>query len=185
MLIKGVKMAEYSVSPAGEKFPIPAKEELVQAKEKEITKPSISTETKADKSASAKATADKPEDKTQIKEVPVLEKTKVSPTPLPTKEEIKPTKEPVESFKVKFRIKLKEQLVKARQIKREKAEANLAKIVEYALKHQRITNNDVENLIDVKDDQATNYLNILVKQGKLIRFGKTKNVFYKPIIKNR
>ena len=41
--------------------------------------------------------------------------------------------------------------------------------------------NEVEKLTGVKDAQATNYLNILVKQGKLIRFGKKKNIFYKPI----
>jgi len=41
----------------------------------------------------------------------------------------------------------------------------------------------VERITGVKDAQATRYLEKLVKQGKLVRFGKKRNTFYKPAIK--
>ncbi len=85
------------------------------------------------------------------------------------------------SFAVKYLNKLKEQLGLANLKRRQKVQKNLDKIMQYARKTQKITNNDVERITGVKDSQAENYLNKLIKQGKLVRFGKTKNTFYKPI----
>jgi len=82
-----------------------------------------------------------------------------------------------------FLDKLKELRTKANQARTEKKEDNLKKILAYAREHNRITNDEVEKITGVRDDQATEYLNILVKQGKLVRFGKTKNTFYMPIKK--
>lgn len=84
-------------------------------------------------------------------------------------------------FMVKFKNKLAEFRQIANQKRTEKMQKNLSIITQYAREKQRITNDEVEKLTGVKDAQATNYLNILVKQGKLIRFGKKKNIFYKPI----
>ena len=54
-------------------------------------------------------------------------------------------------------------------------------ILDHARQKQKITNNDVEKLTGVKHWQAANYLKILTKQRKLIKFGKTTNTFYKPV----
>ena len=70
-----------------------------------------------------------------------------------------------------------------KELKQEKVQENLDKIMEYALKTQRVVNDDVERIIGVKDTQAAEYLNTLVKQGKLVKFGKTINIFYKPTSK--
>jgi len=53
--------------------------------------------------------------------------------------------------------------------------------MEYAVKTQKVTNDDVERLTGVGDAQAARYLKKLTKQGKIIKFGKTSNTFYKPI----
>ncbi|MBU4257011.1 DUF977 family protein [Patescibacteria group bacterium] len=58
---------------------------------------------------------------------------------------------------------------------------NLNNIMEYARETQKITNNDVERITKVKHTQSSKYLKMLVKQGLLVKFGKTKNTFYKPI----
>ncbi len=88
---------------------------------------------------------------------------------------------PEPSFTTKYINKLKEQLGLANLKRKQKARKNLDKIMEYARQTQKVTNDDVERITGVKDSQAENYLNKLIKQGKLVRFGKTKNIFYKPI----
>jgi len=60
---------------------------------------------------------------------------------------------------------------------------NLEKILEYAQKNNKITNNEVEKITGVSDRQALNYLQILVKKGKFERFGSKRNTFYKPVSK--
>ena len=69
--------------------------------------------------------------------------------------------------------------------RQKKMQINLDKIMEYAGKTQKVVNDDVERLTGVKDDRAVQYLNILVKKGYLVRFGKTSNIFYKPTNKGR
>ena len=81
-----------------------------------------------------------------------------------------------------FLDKLKELRGQANKKRAENKQKNLEKILKYAREHNRITNDEVEEITKVRDDRATEYLNILVKQGKIIRFGKTKNTFYKPVI---
>ena len=103
------------------------------------------------------------------------------PSPIPTP--IQPTSVPTESFKTKFITKLRSNLVTAREKRLETRDRHLEKIMNLALKTQRVTNNNVEKLLGVSDRSATRYLKILTKQGRLIRFGKAQNIFYKPIIK--
>jgi len=87
------------------------------------------------------------------------------------------------SFTVQFRKKLKQLLGKANQKRQDRAQANMDKIIKYARETQKVTNNDVEKLINISDRQALRYLKKLIKQGKLIKFGKKKNTFYKPVNK--
>lgn len=81
---------------------------------------------------------------------------------------------------VSFWDKLKELRAQANQKRSQRARKNEEKIMAYAREHNRITNDEVEKITGVKDSQAQRYLNKLVKKGKLIRFGKTSNTFYKP-----
>ncbi len=84
-------------------------------------------------------------------------------------------------FASRFRNKLKQLLGMANQKRQAKAQANLDKIIKYAKEKQKVTNNDVERITGVKDAQATRYLEKLVKQGRIVKFGKTSNTFYKPV----
>lgn len=86
-----------------------------------------------------------------------------------------------ESFITKFYNKLTELRMIANQKRKEKVQKNLDKIMEYARETQKVTNNDVERITKVKHRQSSKYLKMLVKQGLLVKFGKTKNTFYKPI----
>ena len=56
----------------------------------------------------------------------------------------------------------------------------LEKIMAFAWEHGKVTNNDVEHLTGVKDTRALHYLNMLVRENKLVRFGHN-HAFYKPV----
>ena len=86
-------------------------------------------------------------------------------------------------FKARFREQLKNQLHQANQIRSETVEENLDKIMDYAREHNKITNDEVEQITGVGDVQAWRYLKMLSKRGKLIKFGIKKNTFYKPVKK--
>lgn len=52
-------------------------------------------------------------------------------------------------------------------------------IVEYLKHHDKITNNDVEHLLEVSDATATRYLQQLENEGKIKQVGEVgKGVFY-------
>ncbi|MEA3398373.1 MAG: DUF977 family protein [Patescibacteria group bacterium] len=85
------------------------------------------------------------------------------------------------NFMQKYLNKLTEFRTQANAKRREKKENNLKIIMNFARRKNKITNNEVEQLIGVKNTQASKYLKILLKQGKIVKFGKTKNTFYKPI----
>jgi hypothetical protein len=84
-------------------------------------------------------------------------------------------------FVVKFLKHLGILRGQANQKRQENIQDRLDKIMAYAIKHQKITNDEVERLTGVGHRQAVRYLNILVKDKKLVRFGKKSNIFYKPI----
>ncbi|MEA3463976.1 MAG: hypothetical protein U9R14_02805 [Patescibacteria group bacterium] len=90
---------------------------------------------------------------------------------------------PAKSFMVQFLNKLTELRKQANQKRSRQVEQNLNKIMEYAKKTQKVTNDNVEKLIGIGHRQAVNYLNILAKKGLLVKFGKTSNTFYKPVKK--
>jgi hypothetical protein len=56
---------------------------------------------------------------------------------------------------------------------------NLAKVLALAKDSGKVTNNDVERLLGTSDRQASRYLNELAKQGKLVKYGRFKQTFYK------
>jgi hypothetical protein len=56
---------------------------------------------------------------------------------------------------------------------------NLAKILAGAKANGKVTNDDVERLLGVSDRQASRYLNELARQGKLVKYGRFKQTFYK------
>jgi predicted HTH transcriptional regulator len=76
--------------------------------------------------------------------------------------------------------KLKEKLFYARQKKQQKITANLEKIMAYALEHERITNTQAQAIIRKSHRQTVRYLNQLLKQDQLTKFGTKSNIFYKP-----
>ena len=80
-----------------------------------------------------------------------------------------------------FLDKLKELRGRANTVRHKHVEENLKKIIEYADRTQKVTNDDVERLTGVKHRQAVNYLNTLVKDKKLMKFGSKSNTFYKPV----
>jgi hypothetical protein len=91
--------------------------------------------------------------------------------------------EKAEDFVIRFKKKLTDLLALANQTRQDQVEKNLKTIMQYAYEHQKVTNDDVERITGVKHVQAADYLKTLTRQGKLVKFGKTKNTFYKPIKK--
>jgi len=81
----------------------------------------------------------------------------------------------------RLKMFLRDKLLNANRKRQEKAEAHLEMIMSYTREHGKITNDEVEHLVKVKDRQALRYLGQLVKQGRLVRFGTKKNTFYKIV----
>ena len=70
-------------------------------------------------------------------------------------------------------------IINAEQVKQR--QEHLDKVLQYIAEHDRVTNNDVEKLLNVSNATAERYLNELEKQGKVVQVGTTgQNVFYKP-----
>jgi hypothetical protein len=128
--------------------------------------PSSSAEATADKPSSAEATADKSSS---------AEATADSQTDSAMKPEAGIP------FIQKVWLYLGELRKKANSKRTAKQEKNLEIILAEAWKTETITNNDVERVTGVSDRQALNYLKELVKRGKLMRFGKGRNIHYKPL----
>ncbi|MFH1822174.1 MAG: DUF977 family protein [Patescibacteria group bacterium] len=107
-----------------------------------------------------------------------------APTPTPTQEPAPTIIAPAEiKESVPFMMKFLEHLgvlrKQANLKRREEMEKRLMAILEYAREHGQVTNDEVEKITGVGDRQALNYLNILVKQGKLVRFGQGLGTIYK------
>ena len=59
-----------------------------------------------------------------------------------------------------------------------KKEENKEKLLEFFREQEKVTNNDVEKLLNVSDATATRYLNELEKERKVKQIGKTGNAVY-------
>lgn len=131
---------------------------------------------------SAHRPIEEPADTRVLEDKPAVKPLKPTTPSALSKPKLSPS-QPQVSFTARFLDKLKELRQQANQKRRENMEKNLAKIMEYARQEQKVTNDDVERITGVSDRQALNYLKKLVKAGKLVRFGKKRNVFYKPVEK--
>jgi len=153
------------------------KNEVVAPKAKILERPENIEELKTEETESEKPKTDIPS---------ILEKAINTPEPEPKETNPAPQKEqtPIEKTEKKtiktFLESLKDLRQKANLKRTEKKEQNLKKIILFAQKHGQIVNNQVERITGVGDSRATEYLNILCKKNQLIRFGKTKDTYYKP-----
>ncbi|MBC7074134.1 MarR family transcriptional regulator [Candidatus Parcubacteria bacterium] len=68
----------------------------------------------------------------------------------------------------------------ARQAKERKREKRLQKLLEFARKKGKITNDEIEKFLHVSDATATRYAKELVRRGLLKKSGKTKSTYYEP-----
>lgn len=85
-----------------------------------------------------------------------------------------------ESFKANM-ARAKELLNKARIAVQVGKNKKKEKIMTLFLKKKKIKNKDVRDLLHIADPTATNYLNILVKEGRVVRVGKNKGVYYTKV----
>jgi len=57
-------------------------------------------------------------------------------------------------------------------------EKNIGKILGHVWHNNRITNNDVEDLLDVSDATATRYLEELEERGRIVQKGDGRSTYY-------
>lgn len=69
-------------------------------------------------------------------------------------------------------------LIKAQAKIQFNKQKKLEKIIQFASTREKITNDEVQNLLRVSDKTAERYLKKLVAEGKLQRFGATKDISY-------
>ncbi len=85
------------------------------------------------------------------------------------------------SFASQLLVYMKNLRAQALKAKAEKAAGHIEKILAYARETEKITNHDVRRLTGLKRRQATKYLDQLVDEKKLVRFGTKRGTFYKPV----
>lgn len=100
-----------------------------------------------------------------------------SQTPVPLKSATEKNI-PQKILKEKILNFLKNNLSIARQKRKKIQRENLQKILNSFSRQDKITNNKVEKLLRIPDRTASWYLNLLFKQGKIMRFGKNPNIYY-------
>jgi len=69
-------------------------------------------------------------------------------------------------------------LIKARAKIQFNKHKKLDKIIQFALTKEKITNDEVQKLLRISDKTAERYLKKLVSEGKLQKFGSTRDVYY-------
>ncbi|MFH1426970.1 MAG: FaeA/PapI family transcriptional regulator [Patescibacteria group bacterium] len=107
-----------------------------------------------------------------------------APAPTPPVTESAAPAQPTDTFPTRFKAKLKELLAIANIKRQKQVDEHAQKIMDYALKHNRIDNKDAREVTGLKDEQARYYLNKLEKEKKLEQMGvKGPRVFYMPIRK--
>lgn len=72
-------------------------------------------------------------------------------------------------------------LAKARAAKQARREKKLNKIMLSFEKKNKITNDDIEKLLHLSHKTATNYLNDLIKRGRIRRLGQGSTTYYEKI----
>ena len=84
-----------------------------------------------------------------------------------------------DSLNAKFLQKLSFLRKAAREKRSIMVEANLNKIAAFAKEYGRVTNDEVEAITGVKDSRAREYLNRLLKERRLLRYGRGRYTYYK------
>lgn len=75
----------------------------------------------------------------------------------------------------------REARAKAHKVIEERITKRKDRILAQAREHERITNDDVEDMFCISDATARNYLNELEEEGKLTQHGATgRGVYYTP-----
>ncbi|MFH1822378.1 MAG: FaeA/PapI family transcriptional regulator [Patescibacteria group bacterium] len=107
-----------------------------------------------------------------------------APAPTPPVTESASPAQTTDTFPTRFKAKLKELLAIANIKRRKRTDEHVQKIMDYALKHNRIDNKTAREVTGLKDEQTRYYLNKLEKEKKLEQMGaKGPRVFYMPIRK--
>jgi hypothetical protein len=120
-------------------------------------------------------------------EIPVVEsKPKEAPVVAPVPEPVAiPTHlSPLEALGASFVANMKrarELLVKARAVLSSKRKKKIEKIMTLFIKKSKIVNKDVRELLTTTEHTATDYLNVLVKDGKIKKEGKSSHAYYTKI----
>lgn len=83
-----------------------------------------------------------------------------------------------EKLEENFIQRLLGNLTKANQKRKIVTQEHLEKILADFSPTDKITNDKVETLLGVSDRAASRYLNTLFKQGKIMKFGSKKGIFY-------
>lgn len=83
-----------------------------------------------------------------------------------------------EKLEENFVQRLLGNLTKANQKRKIVTQEHLEKILAGFSPTDKITNDKVEALLGVSDRAASRYLNTLFKQGKIMKFGSKKGIFY-------
>ena len=94
------------------------------------------------------------------------------------------TSSPLDVVALAFKANMaraRELLIKARMAIQMKKQKKLEKIMNLFLIKKKIDNSDVRDLLHVADGTATDYLNILKKEGKIEQNGKGSAIYYTKI----
>lgn len=75
----------------------------------------------------------------------------------------------------------KEFLLKAHAAVSAKRRKKIDSVMTLFLKKKKIVNSDVRDFLHIAEDTATNYLNILLKEGKIKRNGRSTGIYYTKV----
>ncbi|MFA4872333.1 MAG: hypothetical protein WC659_00150 [Patescibacteria group bacterium] len=113
------------------------------------------------------------------------ESVSVAPTPEPQVREVIIEKEKPLTEADKdaiFKNKLKDNLTSANTRKQQKHEAHLKEIIDFIRKKGTlVTNQDIEEVLQIPDTTVTDRLNELIQRGKVQRLGDRRNAKYRLV----
>lgn len=157
---------------------------VVEIKPQEAEIPPVQAEVKPEVVYQAPAVIQTPV--AQPNPVPVVAPISEPVTPIPAPEPVTtPTHtSPLEALGAVFVANMKrarELLVKARAAIFSKRQKKIDKIMTLFLKKSKIVNQDVRELLHTTEHTSIDYLNILVKDGKIKKEGKSNHTYYTKV----
>lgn len=99
-------------------------------------------------------------------------------TPEPVIQQPDVSEEVIKRVEAMFDARVKENSIKGNQVKKERREQALQKIMQYAQEKKRVTNEQIRDLLRVSQSTASEYLMDLVNRGMLKTEGKGKATVY-------